>query len=246
MTATVTDLAIVTWAVPAERLQALLPAELEPQTIDPAGRTGLLSMVMMFDKTANQVYAQLNERTYVQRPGGRDPGAFFWRSLANTAQATLFRFLLGVPEFTDDVDLAVNGDSYQFVRHGNAVATLDLREAQPKGNAKLLARAVAITSNPPIGYTYDGDVLLATKVQHAPIAPKPVTAIDLDPGFMVPSLAIDHRTDTYGRSVDWAKPLITTYASSALFTVELPPRRIGGLQIPIWRKVLWAFFQSSP
>ena len=117
-------LAIVSWAVPAERLAELLPSQLVPNTIDDAGKIGVFSMAAMRDTTLDESYAQLNERTYVRRRDGTGEGAFFWKSHAASRQADLFRWLLGIPEFHDAVDLTFDSRSITFAQTLRAARSL--------------------------------------------------------------------------------------------------------------------------
>lgn len=222
------DLAIVSWAVPKARLQALLPVPLVPQTFDDAGEFALVSMAMMLDTTGDETYEQLNERAYVMKPDGTGKGAFFWKSHAATWQAFIFRSLLGIPEEYADLNLRVERNGYTFERNGRPVAILDLdpgRVPIRRGrNARFadaeLKASKRISENPLIGYTLNWGELCATPVTHDRIDAQPVYIELSDASFMIPSVAID--------AAERTNPLIAVYQRETPFHIGLPPRPIAG------------------
>jgi hypothetical protein len=219
-------LAIVSWAVPSERIGAMLPHALVPSTIDAAGKWAVFSMAVMFDSTGGQPYTQVNERAYVRRRDGTGEGAFFWKSHANTSQADLYRWLLGIPEFHDDVTLRVAGDRYTCTFDGRTVLELDLgrQGAIPPWygdiKGKELKKAWEMSRNPLIGYTLDWGELCETPVQHNIIPGRPVLVRSVDPSFMVPAIALDP-----GQA---ATPIFVVYEKATPFYIRLPPRPVAG------------------
>ena len=215
-------LAIISWAVEATRVAAMLPAPLVPRTIDRKGHWGLVSMTMIQDTTLGTTYAQLNERTYVMRADGTGKGAFFWRSHAATRQALLVRSLLGAPEFVADVEVRVRGTSYAFKRNGRLVAKLDLSRAgtTPRRYRELdVGRAGRLSANPMIGYTMNRGRLYATVVRHNRIRPRRAKVLSVDPSFMLPAPVID--------AADKRTPLIALYQRETPFWIDVPPRPVS-------------------
>lgn len=243
--ATLDHLAIVSWRVQAAKLATLLPEPLVPQTIDAEGQWGLVSMAMMFDTTHSSRYEQVNERAYVKKRDGSGEGAFFWRSHANSPQASFYRFLLGVPEYEASLSLNVKSDSYVFSRESHEVARLVLKP--PTGASKKyqkfdLERAKRVSQNPLIGYTMNWGELCETLVYHDKIDAGVVTTVAADPSFMLPSVAIER--DELGRPED---PLIAVYQRDTPFIIGLPPRPVrGGSYLGLWRKAFCPWSASRP
>lgn len=223
-------LAILTWPAEREKIAAMLPAPLVPQTIDRARRWGLVSMAIMRDTTFGATYAQLNERTYVMLPDGTGKGAFFWRSLAATPQAVLVRSLVGAPEFVADLSLDVAGGDYMFKREGRIVAHLDLRRGgpTPARYAGLdVARAQRLSARPMIGYTLNWGRLCATRVVHSKMRPRRVATVRVEPTFMIPAAALEEGS--------FGTPLVALYQRETPFWIDVPPRPIaGGGYLGIW------------
>src|SRR5439155_2450867 len=71
-------------------------------------------------------FAQLNERVYVTRPDGTDPGVFFWRSAIASPVAILPRLGLGLPYFWQKLSLAVDNERLRFAVRSEPVIELDL------------------------------------------------------------------------------------------------------------------------
>ena len=220
-------LAIVSWAVPSERLAPMLPSALEPDPIDDAGKWAIVSMAAMWDTTGHETYSQVNERAYVRKKDGTDAGAYFWKSHANSAQAELFRWLLGIPEFNDDVEVKVPGDgTYTCTFDRRPVLQLDLGRRGPipqsyrqKGiNDQQVQRAWNMSKNPQIGYTLDWGELCETPVRHDTIVGRAVKVRSVDPSFMVPSITIDKDQE----------PIFVAYQERTPFYIALPPRPVAG------------------
>ena len=240
-------LAIVSWAVPAERLAELLPSQLVPNTIDDAGKIGVFSMAAMRDTTLDESYAQLNERTYVRRRDGTGEGAFFWKSHAASRQADLFRWLLGIPEFHDAVDLTFDdGTGVYECTYGSYIddgdkARVVLRIAT-KGRGSVperyrragldLRKAWRISKNPMIGYTLDWGELCETSVRHDEIKGRPVRVEFVDPSFMVPSMTLDR-----GQA---REPMFAAYQPETPFYIAMPPRPVEG-----WWRLLSRLFMPG-
>jgi hypothetical protein len=220
-------LAIVTWAVSAVRLAKMLPTPLVPQLLkdDRGDAYALVSMTMMLDTTAGETYAQMNERAYVMKRDGSGKGAFFWRSRAATWQAMIFRSLLGIPEYAADVRLEASEERFAFFYKGRCVARLDLARppvTDTKNNrfgVDALDRAKAISENPLVGYTLNWGELCETPVTHDTIDATPVRIEEVDPQWMLPSIAIEA-----ARSV----PVIALYQRETPFHIGLPPRPVRG------------------
>ena len=239
--ATLRHLAIVSWAVPADRIAAMLPFPLVPDTIDAAGEYALFSMAAMLDTTSREEYAQVNERAYVKKKDGTGAGAFFWKSHAKTTQADVYRWLLGIPEFNDDVDVTIRPDNHYICTFDGQVV-LDMylgseptRIAEPyRGEGIDVAKAWQISKNPMLGYTLDWGELCATKVWHNEILGKAKRVVDADPRFMVPAISLDPGLD--------AKPIFAAYQDVTPFNIELPPRPVNG-----WLRLLLSrLFLPSP
>jgi uncharacterized protein DUF2071 len=218
-------LAIVSWAVPRERIAAMLPNALEPDPIDPQGKWALFSMAAMLDTTVRESYAQVNERTYVRRRGGGGEGAYFWKSHADSSQADFFRAVLGIPEFHEDVGVEVRDGIYVCTFRGRVVLRINTKQEgrvpqRYKGLNVDIARAWEISKNPLIGYTLDWGELCATPVRHDLIVGQPVSVDYVDPRFMVPSITLDPD------QVD--QPIFAAYQSETPFHIVLPPRPVGG------------------
>jgi hypothetical protein len=230
-------LAILSWPAEREKIAAMLPAPLVPQTIDRAQRWGLVSMAIMRDTTFGATYAQLNERTYVMLPDGSGKGAFFWRSLAATRQAVLVRSLVGAPEFVADLSMDITGDDYVFKRDGRVVAHLDLARGgrtPSRYDGLDVARAQRLSSTPKIGYTLNWGRLCATRVIHTKMRPRRVTTVRVNPTFMIPAAALD--------AGSFGTPLLAVYQRETPFWVDVPPRPIaGGGHLGIWS----SFFRRS-
>jgi hypothetical protein len=237
-------LAIVTWAVPAERIAALLPDPLVPDPVDPAGRYALFSMAAMCDATLKSQYAQINERAYVVKKDGTGAGAFFWKSHAASTQADLFRWLLGIPEFHSDVDLTIKEDretGHHLVCTFDGSVVLDMNIDQKTthigapylGKGINVAKALAISKNPLIGYTLDWGELCATKVWHNEIKGSPVNVVSADPRFMVPAVTLDEGLDS--------QPIFAVYQPATPFHILLPPQPVHGW----WRMLARLFLPGS-
>jgi len=213
--ATLTHLGIVSWAVPAVDLARMLPAQLIPQTIDPAGELALVSLVGLFDRTLWQTYPQLNERAYVTLRDGSGAGAYFWLSRADSWQAWFFGSVLGIPEIRERLDLATDRRRYRFTREGNTAIELDLQSPAPEHPGFADDRLASIGLNPLIGYTIDRRGLDSTRVVHNDIPPREVRVLNVDSSFM--------RAAGLIRS---AKPLVAWYVPLTPFDIELPPRLV--------------------
>jgi len=230
-------LAIVTWPAESEKIAAMLPAPLVPQTIDRKRRWGLVSMSLMRDTTLGATYAQLNERTYVMLPDGSGKGAFFWRSLAATTQAILVRSLIGAPEYVADLSIDVGGGDYVFKRDGRVVAHLDLRHrarTPPRYAGLDIARAQRISSRPLIGYTLNWGRLCATRVVHTTMRPRRVATVRVHPTFMIAAAAIEEGS--------FGTPLLALYQRETPFWIDVPPRPVAGGGI----LGLWSSLMRSP
>jgi hypothetical protein len=216
--ATLTHLAIISWAVPAKKLEALLDprvtAKLTLQTIDDSGDLTLVSLACLLDRTLWQTYAQLNERVYMTQQNGTRPGAFFWISRADTWQADFFRIVLGIPEYREQLRLSVNRDRYTLIRQGREIVELDLSTAPARSPADS-ERLAAIGLNPMMGYTLDRAGLDSTKVVHTTIERREVRVVTADASFMRASSLIGSE-----------KPLVAWYVPSTPFDIELPPQLV--------------------
>jgi uncharacterized protein DUF2071 len=213
MRATLHDLVIVTWAVPRDGLAPLIPNGLVPQTIERGGTTALVSVALMHDTTFGQTYAQLNERTYVSRPDGSGPGAYFWLSHANTWQAALFHVAFGVPLVDETAELTVSNDIYRFVLKGHEVARVRLNASSPVRKGEERLREIA--ANPMIGYTLDRGQLHATRVVHTEMAPRDVVVESIDTSFMAARALIAG-----------AKPIAAWHVAQTPFDIDLPPQAV--------------------
>lgn len=216
--ATLTHLAIISWAVPAKPLAALLDprvsSKLSLQTIDDAGEYALVSLACLLDRTLWQTYPQLNERVYVTERNGTRPGAYFWISRADTWQADFFRIVLGIPEYRERLRLSVSGTHYTFEREGHGIVELDLASAPPRSSAES-ERLAAVGLNPLIGYTLDRAGLDSTKVIHTTIERREVRVVTADASFMRAASLIGNE-----------KPLVAWYVPSTPFDIELPPQLV--------------------
>lgn len=213
--ASLTHLAIVSWAVPAEPLAAMLPRQLVPLTIDADGRWALVSLASMLDRTLGQTYPQLNERTYVARRANGERGAFFWLSRADTWQATVFSAILGIPEKRERLHLAVRGSRYSFTWHGRPVIELDLAADTARQSEHDVQRAVAVGLNPMVGYTMGRRGLERTRVIHTEIERRDVRPVYVDQSFMEAAPLIRD-----------ARPIAAWYIERTPFHIDLPPRRV--------------------
>jgi hypothetical protein len=213
----------------------MLPSALEPMPIDDNNEWALFSMAAMLDRTAGNRYPQLNERAYVRKKDGSGGGAYFWKSHADTSQADLFRCLLGIPEFHDQVAVDVQGGIYTCKFDGRTVLELDVVTPDYKipalyqGKGVDIDKAWDISRNPLIGYTLDWGELCETAVRHDTIVGTPVTVHLADPSFMIPSIALDP-----GQG---ATPIFAAYEPQTPFNIELPPRPVGG-----WCRLLFKLF----
>lgn len=215
--ATLTHLAIISWAVPAKPLAALLPpqatAKLSLQTIDDAGEYALVSLACLLDRTLWQTYPQLNERVYVTRRDGTGPGAFFWISRADTWQSDFFRTVLGIPEYREPLQLSVTGSRYTFSREGREIVELDLATT-PRSPAHG-ERLATVGLNPLIGYTLDRMGLDSTRVIHTTIERRDVKVVATEVSFMRAAPLI-------GKS----EPVVAWYVPKTPFDIDLPPQAV--------------------
>lgn len=217
--ATLTHLAIISWAVPTQPLVELLPpevnAKLALRTIDPDHKYALVSLACLLDRTLWQTYPQLNERVYVTHRDGTRPGAFFWLSRADTWQATFFSALLGIPEQRERLDLSVDGAHYTFSRLGRTIVELDLSTTASRAEEEA-ERLASVGLNPMIGYTLDRSGLDKTDVIHTTIERQEVTVLTADSSFM-----------KAGPLIAGAKPLVAWYVKTTPFDIDLPPRPVN-------------------
>jgi uncharacterized protein YqjF (DUF2071 family) len=131
------------WEIPPEKLQALIPAELEIDTFDGKAYVGLVPFTITGVRATLtpplpwiSSFHEVNVRTYVHRKGS-DPGVWFFSlDASSTLAVAAARAMYKLPYFDSDIEFDTNAltfDAKRTDRRGQLPANAHIRYQPVEG-----------------------------------------------------------------------------------------------------------------